>query len=303
MDIGKLDVYISTSFLHASEDLKTRAVRLAEEFSGLSPELLKVDITLVDGSSSGQHSTVADISEVKVTSPASWLAGRVSRKQFDHLANDVAQLKTEVERLTGDKDQLKTEVGRLTGDYDQLKTDNFQLKTEVGRLAGDYDQLKTEKQCIALRLAIQDLNSLFTLQSYFSTNRALVKKLKGNNKFRIGASHFLLVDPKASREEGNPLSVPDDDDGRFDTPATLCYKVHLLKEFFLSGQIPQEISEMVGTDVVDAVAKYLKEEVTDAMLAPMKALPEDEKKIVHQESYMTLSAFPTFPRQPKSQRP
>ena len=172
LNIGKLTAKASTSVLHVSEDLKTRAVDLVSDFSGLSRDQLDADIALADKRSE-QHSTVADIVEVRVTSPASSFAGRMAA-----ISSKFANPTTEVANL----------------------------KKGIAELKSDNERRNLREQCAALRVVIQDLNSLFSLQKHFSSDITLVDNFRETNRLRVGTSHVLLVDPKA-RADGKPFSL------------------------------------------------------------------------------------------------
>jgi hypothetical protein len=152
------------------------------------------------------------------------------------------------------------------GGYAELKSEIGSLKSKIASL-----ELKAvEKDCregvSKVRLALQDVNTFFSLSDYFERmgNSNAVQKLNALRKQRVSESHFALVAPY-SKCKGSLVEYTENDPN-FDSQPELCYKFFLLRELLSAPDFPEEVKQKLGSDLIKTVTTFMDTNVTYGMI-------------------------------------
>jgi hypothetical protein len=172
------------------------------------------------------------------------------------------------------------------------------LKDELAALQKAVDTLQKDSQIKTMRLAVQDLNSIFLLQNHFKAqgNKSVSLQLRGLNNLRVNDSHYILFDSAASR----PLSLDTLDTYNpaeaFDGKPILCWKLKLLRDFINGPTFPDHIRSALGAELFEALRNYTSVNITDELLVPMESIDEEQTEELTSFIDNFFSNIPEFPR-------
>ena len=216
------------------------------------------------------------------------------RRRVNELELKVAMLDTENLDLTESVTNLENENTGLKDVIKELKDDNSGLKGSNKLLMERMTSLESLHRVSVMRMIIQDLNQIFSLQNFFfKNNKKLSKEIYLLDQDRVSNVHFVLVDPKIDKPV--LLGLYESSNYLYDSPSTLCLKISLIRKFILDKEnFPLDIAKGLGTELIEGVRSYLESELTEDMLKPKDNVQQEEREEVSKHLKKFFNVVPEF---------
>ena len=185
----------------------------------------------------------------------------------------VPTLDTEILDLTEMVTNLENNRAGWKDEIQELKEDNSGLKGSHKLLMERISSLESLHRVSVMRMIIQDLNQIFSLQNFFFKNN---KKLS-REIYRVSNVHFVLVDPKIDKPV--LLGLYESSNYLYDSPSILCLKISLIRKFILDKEnFPADIVKGIGTELIEGVRSYLESELTENMVNPKDNVQQEKRE-------------------------